>query len=140
MREEDLKGWIAAARRGEKGETEWAVKRLRNNRSRGPSRMQAEHLKGWLAVARRGEKGENADKEGGGREDTREGAENWARVVELVQTAFRDGDLAEEATCQAVVLIPKGIRTTGALAMVSGQVAERGLPSSRPSCYNIVRP
>ena len=69
--------------------------------------MRAEHLKGWLAAAHRGEKGETADKEGGGREDTREGVENWARVVELVQTAFRDVDLAEEATWQAVVLIPK---------------------------------
>ena len=29
-------------------------------------------------------------------------------MVELVQTAFRDGDMAEEATWQAVVLIPKG--------------------------------
>ena len=29
-------------------------------------------------------------------------------MVELIQTAFRDGDLAEEATWQAVVLIPKG--------------------------------
>ena len=28
--------------------------------------------------------------------------------MELVQTAFRDGDLAEEATWQAVVLILKG--------------------------------
>ena len=70
--------------------------------------MRAEDLKGWLAAARRGEKGETADNEGGGWEGTREGAENWARVVELVQTAFRDGYLAEEATWQAVVLIPKG--------------------------------
>ena len=54
----------------------WAVKRLRNNRSRGASRMRAENLKGWLAAARRREKGETADKEGGGQEDTREGAEN----------------------------------------------------------------
>ena len=46
--------------------------------------MRAEHLKGWLAAARRGEKVETADKEGGGQEDTREGAENWERVVELV--------------------------------------------------------
>ena len=61
--------------------------------------MRAEDLKGWLAAARRGEnKGETAEKEGGGREDTRDGAENWARVVELVQTSFRDGDLAKEAT------------------------------------------
>ena len=28
--------------------------------------------------------------------------------MELVQTAFWDGELAEEATWQAVVLIPKG--------------------------------
>ena len=28
--------------------------------------------------------------------------------MELLQTAFRDGDLAEEATWQVVVLIPKG--------------------------------
>ena len=55
----------------DKGGNEWAVKRLRNNRSGGPSRMRAEHLKGWLAAARREEKGETADKEGGGQEDTR---------------------------------------------------------------------
>ena len=71
------------------------VKFLRNNRAGGSSRMRAEDLKGWLAAERRGEKGETADKEGGSREDTREGAENWARVVELVQMSFRDGDLAE---------------------------------------------
>ena len=47
----------------DEGEIEWAVKRLRNNRAGGPSRMQAEDLKGWLAAARRGEKGETADKE-----------------------------------------------------------------------------
>ena len=80
----------------DEGEIEWAVKRLRNNRSGGASRMRAEHLKGWLAAARRGETGETADTEGGGQENTREGAENWARFVDLVQKAFRDGDLAEE--------------------------------------------
>ena len=30
------------------------------------------------------------------------------RFVDLVQTAFREGELAEEATWQAVFLIPKG--------------------------------
>ena len=40
----------------EEEEIEWAVKRLRNNRAGGPSRMRAEDLKGWLAAARRGEK------------------------------------------------------------------------------------
>ena len=33
---------------------------------------------------------------------------HWGRVVEIVQTAFREGELAEESTWQAVVLIPKG--------------------------------
>ena len=32
----------------------------------------------------------------------------WGLLVELVQIAFRDGFLAEEATCQALVLILKG--------------------------------
>ena len=64
------------------GGIEWAVKRLRNNRTGGASRMRAEDLKVWIAAARRGEeKGETAEKEGGGREDTRKGAENWERVV-----------------------------------------------------------
>ena len=97
---------------------EWAVKCLRNNRSGGAPWMRAEHLKGWLEAARRREKGETADKEGGGREDTYEGAENWARVVELVQTFFRDGDLAEEATWQAVVLIPKGKKDYWGIVLV----------------------
>ena len=48
-------------------EVEWAVKRLRNNRAGGPSRMRAEDLKGWLAAARRGDKErETATKDGGG--------------------------------------------------------------------------
>ena len=34
---------------------EWAVKWLRNHRSRGPSGMRADNLKGWLAEARKEE-------------------------------------------------------------------------------------
>ena len=51
---------------------------------------------------------EATTKDGGRRKDSSEGAENWARVVELIQTAFREEELAEETTWQAVVLIPKG--------------------------------
>ena len=40
----------------EEGEIEWAGKRLRNNRSGGPSRMRAGHIKRWLAAARRADK------------------------------------------------------------------------------------
>ena len=35
-------------------------------------------------------------------------APKWERVVDMVQTAFREGRLAEETTWKAVVLIPKG--------------------------------
>ena len=58
--------------------------------------MRAEDLKGSLAAARRGEKErEAATIDGGGiRKDDEAGADNWARVVELVQTTFREGDLA----------------------------------------------
>ena len=66
----------------EEEEVEWAVKLLRNNRAGGPSRMMADDLKGWLAAARKREKKEEtAEKEGEGLQDTREGAENWRRVV-----------------------------------------------------------
>ena len=83
----------------DEGQIKWAVKRLRNNRAGGTSRMREEDLNGWLAEARRGEKkGETGEKEGGDWEDTQKSAENWARLVELVQTAFRDGDLAKEVT------------------------------------------
>ena len=42
-------------------EIEWTVKRLRNNRAGGPSRMRAENLKDWLMAARRGEKERKAE-------------------------------------------------------------------------------
>ena len=104
----------------EEGKIEWVVKRLRNNRSRWPSGMRVEHLKRCLAAARKADKDRETagNKEAetateGGRPDTaaaQEGKEleNWTRVVDLVQAAFQEGKLAEEATWQAVVLIPKG--------------------------------
>ena len=101
----------------EEGEIEWAVKRLCNNCSRGASRMRVEHIKGWLVAVRRADKEETTATEGekratematGGPEDPQEGADNWTRFVDLVQTAFREGELAEEATWKEVVLIPKG--------------------------------
>ena len=58
------------------------------------------------------------------------------RLVELVQTAFRDGVLDKEATWQAIVLIPKGkkdYRGIGLLEVVWKVVAavlNRGFTSS----------
>ena len=43
-----------------------------------------------------------------GNTDGEEGVSHWENLVELIQTEFREGELAEEAMWQAVVLIPKG--------------------------------
>ena len=86
-----------------------AVHNLHRNRSRGPSGMRAEHLKGWLAASKR-EKRDAAEK-GEGKTDGEEGGPaepHWENLMELIQTAFWEGELAKEATWQAVVLIPKG--------------------------------
>ena len=77
-------------------EVEAAVKKLRRNRSGGPSRIRAEHVKGWLAAARRGGMAEEQGKTKTAAEE--DGEDLWGRVVELTQTAFRDDNLAEEAT------------------------------------------
>ena len=39
-------------------------------------------------------------------------------MVELIQTAFREGELAEETTLQAVVLIPKGKKDYRGIGLV----------------------
>ena len=89
--------------------------------------MRDEHLKRWLATARKAEK----DNTTAG-EETTEGKEstelaestapteatNWERVVELVQTVFRDGRLAEEVTWQAMILIPKGEKNYRGIGLV----------------------
>ena len=41
-------------------------------------------------------------------EGEEEGGELWEKLVDLIQTAFREGEMAEEATWQTVVLISKG--------------------------------
>ena len=106
---------------------EWAVTQLRYHRSGGLSGMRSEYLKGWLAQSRMKEREEAAayqetltegTPEGSGgtggegtdkiREKTPEEASNWERVVDLVQTAFEEGQLVEDNTWQAVVLTPKG--------------------------------
>ena len=87
-------------------EVEEAVKKLRQNRSGGPSGIRAEHVKGWLAAARIGGMAEEQGKKKTATEE--EGEDLWGKVVELTQTAFRDGNLEEEATWQTVVMIPKG--------------------------------
>ena len=90
-----------------------AVTKLRSNRSGGPSRIRAEHLKGWLAAAQIGGLAEEKEKEKTEAEE--EGEELWGKVVEMTQTAFRDGKMAEEATWQTVVLYQKGWGISGGL-------------------------
>ena len=88
-------------------EIEKVVKKLRQNRSGGPLGMQDKHLKGRLAASKRGRRAEEKGEEKTEGEEE-EGEPNWENLVELVQTVFQEGELAEEATWQAVVMIPKG--------------------------------
>ena len=44
--------------------------------------------------------------------------DNWTRVVDLVQSSLREGKLAEEATWQVVVLIPKGEKDYRGIGLV----------------------
>ena len=60
-------------------EIEAAVKKLRRNRSGGPSRIRAEHVKGWLAAARRGGMAEEKGKANTVTEE--EGEDLWGKVV-----------------------------------------------------------
>ena len=83
-----------------------AVTKLRRNRSGRLSRICAEHLKGWLTASKRGGGAEDKGKKK--TETEEEGEEMWEKVVEMTQTAFREGKLAEESAWQTVVMIPKG--------------------------------
>ena len=83
---------------------------------RGTSRIRTEHLKGWLAAAKRGELVEEKGEEK--TETEEEGGELWVKVVDITQTAFREEKLAEEATWQTVVLLPKGKREYRGVGLV----------------------
>ena len=142
-----------------KNNIEEAVNKLSRNRSGGASGMRAKHLKGWLAASNRGkqaaEKGEDKT------EGEEEGGGHWEKLVDLVQTAFQEGEMAEEATWQTVALIPKGRKEYRGIGlvqvmwkvvaeilhrwlvtaiMVLGRVAIHGQPPSRPSCFRNLRP
>ena len=70
-----------------------AVKRLRNGKASGPSKIRAEQLKAWLEAAQR-EKNPDPTK--------------WNRVVGLVQACFTKQALPSQMVWSTVVLIPKG--------------------------------
>ena len=84
---------------------EEAVKKLRRNRfggavgdaSRAPEKL-----------ARGVQKGKAGGRERGGVMEGEEVGPHWKNLVEIIQTAFWEGALAEEATWKAVVMIPKG--------------------------------
>jgi hypothetical protein len=70
-----------------------AVRRLRNGKAPGPSKVRAEKLKEWLLEATRQE---NPDRE------------NWNRVVKLVQLCFKERQVPTQLSWSTVVLLPKG--------------------------------
>ena len=92
--------------------------------------MQTDHFNRWLATARKAKKDkETTEKEEAATTTKRERidvsaaqketeSENWRRVVDLVHSAFREGNLVEEAMWQAVVLIPKGKKDYRGLGLV----------------------
>ena len=94
---------------------EWEVWRLRTNGYGGPSWIRSEHLWGWLREARKAEVAAEAAAETAGETDVEETVTkellHWKKVVVLDQAAFREERLVEEATWQAVILIPKGVGT-----------------------------
>ena len=69
------------------------VKRIRLNRSGGPSGTQVEHLRQWLWEAKREKYPDYT---------------NWIKVVAPVQVEFLEGYLAESFTWHTFVIIPKG--------------------------------
>ena len=96
-----------------------AAKHLRTNRSGGASGIRDEHLKGWIAASKR--KKQEAAEEREGKTDDKEGGPtdpHWERLVDLIQTACREGGLAEESMWHAVVLIPKGKRDYRRIGLV----------------------
>ena len=78
--------------------------------------MRAEHLKGWLTAENRGKLAEEKEEEKTEAEE--EDGDLWEKVVEIMQMAFREGELTEEATWQTVVLIPKGKKEHRGIGLV----------------------
>ena len=70
-----------------------AIRGLRNGKSPGPSKVRAEHLKEWVEEAYR-----DVDPYQG----------NWDRVVDLIQTCFRERQVPTQMSWSTVVLLPKG--------------------------------
>ena len=78
-------------------------------------------------TAEAGEEKMESNRGGKDTEATSMEASNWVMVVELVQTAFSEGRLAEEAMWQAVVLLHKGgkdYRATGLVEVMWKVVAK----------------
>ena len=70
-----------------------AIRGLRNGKAPGPSKVRAEHLKEWVREAYR---------------DVDPYQENWDRVVDLIQTCFRERQVPTQMSWSTVVLLPKG--------------------------------
>ena len=78
--------------------------------------MRAEHLKGGLATSNRGKLAEEKGEEKTAAEE--EGGYLRGKLVELTQAALWEGETAEEATWQTVVLIPKGEKEYRGIGLV----------------------
>ena len=75
--------------------------------------IRAEHLKGCLAAANKGKLAEEKGEEKTEAEE--EGGDLWEKVVEITQTAFWEGEMAEEANGKPWYSSQKGRRSRGGL-------------------------
>ena len=85
-----------------------ACMELKRNRACGPSGMRNEDLRRWLANYRK-------------RDATETDKEPWLHVLEIVDSAFRDGELPKALTLSLLVIIPKpcgGVRGIGLLESI----------------------
>ena len=80
-----------------------AVKKSRNGRSGGASKMRAEDLKTWLHMAECEEEAQEK-----GVDAYRHASSAWRMVVELIQQVWDTGEIPRQMLLTIVVLIPKG--------------------------------
>ena len=80
-----------------------AVKKSRNGRSGGASKMRAEDLKTWLHMAECEEEAQEK-----GVDAYRHAGSAWRMVVELIQQVWDTGEIPCQMLLTIVVLIPKG--------------------------------
>ena len=94
-----------------------AIRGLKNGKSPGPSKDRAEHLKEWVKEAYR---------------DVDPYQENWDRVVNLIQTCFRERQVPTQLSWSTAVLLPKGNGDYRGIGLL--EISWKVIESAPPPC------